>query len=135
MLTGIDAHRTLACALAPHPEGDILVIVRVRFGGDTFTPALSVVRGKGLGSTMEGDVDDFMVTLRMALTRPVGGELIVCRVREPAWDAWAWGLLAGAAVPMEAPRAQKFISEELRMRFDRDRGEVLVKCHNAYPLP
>lgn len=136
MNTHIDAHRMLGNALAPHGEGTFLAIARTTSSdGETVAPAIEVVRHKDLGSTVQGDIDTFLKVMHLAMTYPVGGELVFCGVQdERAWDVWAWDLLAGSAIPMGAQRAKRFIEDELKIRSDGTRRNVHMKCHQAYPL-
>ena len=133
--TEINARKTLAHAIAPHEEGTFLAIVRlVDSDGEPAVPAIEVVRHEGVGDMVAGDVDRFLKAMQLAMSYPIGGDLVICQVGESEWDAWVWNLLAGFALPLDAQQAQRFISEDLKFVTTPGGREVSIQCHNAYPI-
>lgn len=133
--TEINAHKTLAHAIAPHEEGTFLAIVRlVNSDGEPAVPAIEVVRHEGVGDMVAGDVDKFLKAMQLAMSYPIGGSLVIFQVGENEWDAWAWNLLAGFATPLLAKQAQRFISEDLKFVTIPGEREISINCHNAYHI-
>lgn len=135
MPTEINSHRTLAHAIAPHEQGTFLALVRVTDSdGEAAVYAIEVVRDRKLGDLVSGDVGGLLEAMQLALTLPSGGDLVIFQAEEDEWSAWMWNLLAGSTIPVEAQKAQEFISGDLNLVLVSGEGEIHIRCHNAYPI-